>query len=78
MSKNYIIKRANSPCINPLVVVTKQNCVISLCLDAKKLNSFLLVDYECASLVEYYSKSGMGTIYDKAGFDLRILTNIHT
>lgn len=52
MLKCGIIERASSQFINPMVVVTKPNGKIRLCLDARKLNSILLPDYECARSTE--------------------------
>lgn len=63
MLKNGIIERASSQYINPMVVVTKPNGSIRLCLDARKLNSVMIPDYECARSVEELFKKCGGARY---------------
>ena len=63
MLANGVIERASSPYINPLVVVTKPNGCIRLCLDARKLNSLLITDYECARSVEELFQKCNGVKY---------------
>ena len=63
MLANGVIERARSPYINPLVVVTKPNGSIRLCLDARKLNSLLIPDYECARSVEELFQKCNGVKY---------------
>lgn len=46
MLKFCIIERANSPYINLLVTVIKRDGKIRLCLDARKINSVTIPDYE--------------------------------
>lgn len=41
-----VIERANSPYINPLVTVIKKDGKVRLCLDATKLNSVTVPDFE--------------------------------
>ena len=41
-----IIERANSPYIQPLVTVIKRDGRVRLCLDARKVNSITIPDYE--------------------------------
>ena len=41
-----IVQKSSSPHINPLVVTTKKNGKIRLCLDARRLNEKLLDDHE--------------------------------
>lgn len=41
-----VIERANSPYINPLVTVIKKDGKVRLCLDARKLNSVTVPDFE--------------------------------
>lgn len=41
------VRHSNRTDINPLVIVTKKNCDIHLCLDASKLNNIFIDDYEC-------------------------------
>ena len=43
-----IIRRSNSPYINPLVTSLKKNGSVRICLDARKLNEIMINDYECA------------------------------
>lgn len=62
MLTNGIIERANSQYINPLVVVTKPSGAIRLCLDASKLNSLLVPDYECARSVDELFQKGHGVL----------------
>ena len=63
MLANGVIERASSPYINPLVVVTKPNGSIRVCLDAMKLNSLLVPDYECARSVEELFQKCNGVKY---------------
>jgi len=46
MLRYGVIERANSPYINPLVVVVKKDKSVRVCLDARKLNSVTIPDYE--------------------------------
>lgn len=43
-----VIERANSQYINPLVTIIKKDQSVRLCLDARKLNSVTIPDYEGA------------------------------
>lgn len=43
-----VIERANSPYINPMVTIIKKDGSVRLCLDARKLNTVTIPDYECA------------------------------
>ena len=43
-----IIRRSNSPYINPLVTSLKKDASVRICLDARKLNEIMINDYECA------------------------------
>ena len=63
MLANGVIERASSPYINPSVVVTKPNGSIRLCLDARKLNSLLIPDYECTRSVEELFQKCNGVKY---------------
>ena len=47
-----IIRRSNSPYINPLVTSLKKDESIRICLDARKLNDIMINDYECAEPTE--------------------------
>ena len=46
MLKHGIIERGNSPFINPMVTVIKKDGNVRLCLDARKINSVTIPDYE--------------------------------
>ena len=61
--KTCLLYTSSSPYINPLVVVTKPNGSIRLCLDARKLNSLLVPDYECARSVEELFQKCNGVKY---------------
>ena len=41
-----VIERANSPYVQPLVTVIKRDGSVRLCLDARKVNSITIPDYE--------------------------------
>lgn len=43
-----VIERANSQYVNPLVTVIKKDKSVRLCLDARKINSVMIPDYEGA------------------------------
>ena len=47
-----IIRRSNSPYINPLVTSLKKDGSVRICLDARKLNDIMINDYECAEPTE--------------------------
>ena len=47
-----IIRRSNSPYINPLVTSLKKDGSVRICLDARKLNEIMINDYECAEPTE--------------------------
>ena len=47
-----IIRRSNSPYINPLVSSLKKDGSVRMCLDARKLNEIMFTDYECAEPTE--------------------------
>ena len=47
-----IIRRSNSPCINPLVTSLKKDGNVRICLDARKLNEIMINDYECGESTE--------------------------
>ena len=47
-----IIRRSNSPYINPLVTSLKKDGSVRICLDARKLNEIMINDYECAESTE--------------------------
>ena len=47
-----IIRRPNSPYINPLVTSLKKDGSVRICLDARKLNEIRVNDYECAESTE--------------------------
>ena len=44
-----VIERCNSPYVNPLVTVIKKDGRVRLCLDARKVNSVTIPDYEGVS-----------------------------
>ena len=46
MLRYGVIERCNSPYINPLVTVIMKDVGIKLCLDAQKVNSVTIPDYE--------------------------------
>lgn len=48
MMEHGIIERAASPYVNPMVTVIKKDQTVRLCLDARRLNSVTLPDYEGA------------------------------
>ena len=48
MEEHGIIERAQSPYINPMVTVIKKDQTVRLCLDARKLNSVTIPEYEGA------------------------------
>ena len=47
-----IIRRSNSPYVNPLVTSLKKDGSVRICLDARKLNEIMFNDYECAEPTE--------------------------
>ncbi|XP_023289070.1 uncharacterized protein LOC111674111, partial [Orussus abietinus] len=47
-----IIQLSNSPYINPMVIVIKKDGSVRLCLDARKLNEYLIADHECMQTTE--------------------------
>lgn len=47
-----VIERANSPYVNPLVVVIKKDRTVRLCLDARQCNANLVPDRECPHIPE--------------------------
>ena len=47
-----IIRRSNSPYINPLVTSLKKDGSVRICLDARKLNDIMINDYDCAESTE--------------------------
>ena len=46
MLKYGVIERGNSPYVNPMVTVIKKDGNVRLCLDARKINSVTIPDYE--------------------------------
>ena len=48
MVRYGVIERCNSPYVNPLVTVIKKDGRVRLCLDARKVNSVTVPDYEGA------------------------------
>ena len=46
MLENNIIEKLDSDCINPIIVVIKKNGDVRICLDARQLNSKLIMDHE--------------------------------
>lgn len=47
-----LIERADTPFINPLVVVKKNNGELRLCLDARNINSYTVKQYEAPQNIE--------------------------
>ena len=48
MEEHGVIERAQSSYINPMVTVIKKDQSVRLCLDARKINSVTMPDYEGA------------------------------
>ena len=48
MEECGVIERAASPYINPIVTVIKKDQSVRLCLDARRINSVTVPDYEGA------------------------------
>ena len=47
-----IIRRSNSPYINPQVTILKKDGSVRICLDSRKLNEIMINDCECAEPTE--------------------------
>ena len=73
MEAHGVIQRAQSPYVNPMVTVIKKVQTVRLCLDARKLNSVTVPDYEGAFPInEILAKCGnikvMSTIDLRSSF----------
>ena len=73
MEAHGVIERAQSPYVNPMVTVIKKDQTVRLCLDARKLNSVTVPDYEGALPInEILAKCGnikvMSTIDLRSSF----------
>ena len=63
MIKDKIIEKSNSQFTNPLVVITKKDNSIRLCLDARELNKNLITDRTCTDEIDEIFKRFHGVKY---------------